>query len=90
MITIGIISAFGLLLLAFKIAGRKVIGLDIFFDIGITIALMVMFAGTFSGMAAAMIGGLSVSIVLLIMRKTMTHEVLKIEKGKPSWHKVKP
>ena len=90
MITIGIISAFGLLLLAFKIMGRKVIGLDVFFDIGITVALMIMFAGTFSGMAAAMIGGLSVSVVLLIMRKTMTHEVLKIKKGKPSWHKVKP
>ena len=77
-------------MLAFKIAGRKVIGLDIFFEFGISAALIVMFAGTFSGMAAAMIGGLSVSIALLIMRKTMTHEVLKIEKGKPTWHKVKP
>ena len=77
MITIGIISAFGLLLLAFKIAGRKVIGLDIFFDIGITAALMVMFAGTFSGMAAAMIGGLSVSIALLIMRKPCLTKFLR-------------
>ena len=90
MLTIGILSALGLLLLALKAGGKKVIGMDIVFDIGITITLMIMFAGTFSGMAAAMIGGLSVSIALLIMRKTMTHEVLKIEKGKPTWHKVKP
>jgi len=70
--------------------GRKVIGLDVFFDIGITVALMIMFAGTFSGMAAAMIGGLSVSITLLVMRKTMTHEVLTVTKGKPSWKEIDP
>ena len=90
MLTIGIISALGLLLLALKIAGRKVIGMDIWFDIAITITLMIMFAGTFSGMAAAMFGGLFVTILLFIMKRTMVHETLVVEKGFPKWKKVNP
>ena len=90
MLTIGIISALGLLLLALKIGGRKVIGMDVWFDIGITITLMIMFAGTFSGMTAAMIGGLFVTILLFIMKKTMVHETLTVEKGLPKWKEVNP
>ena len=90
MLTIGILSALGLLLLALKIGGRKVIGMDIVFDIAITITLMIMFAGTFSGMAAAMIGGLFVTILLFIMKKTMVHETLTVEKGLPKWKEVNP
>ena len=90
MLTIGILSALGLLLLALKIGGRKVIGMDIVFDIAITITLMIMFAGTFSGMAAAMIGGLFVTILLFIMKRTMVHETLTVEKGLPKWKEVNP
>tara|TARA_Y100000356_G_C11073988_1_gene190459 strand:- start:22 stop:300 length:279 start_codon:yes stop_codon:yes gene_type:complete len=90
MLTIGIISALGLLLLALKIGGRKVIGMDVWFDIGITITLMIMFAGTFSGMTAAMIGGLFVTILLFFMKKTMVHETLTVEKGLPKWKEVDP
>ena len=90
MLTIGIISALGLLLLALKVGGRKVIGMDIVFDIAITITLMIMFAGTFSGMAAAMFGGLFVTILLFIMKKTMVHETLTVEKGLPKWKEVNP
>ena len=77
---VGILSALGLLLLALKAGGRKTIGHDIFVDVMITITLMVCFYGTFSGMAAAMVGGLVASIVLFIMKKTMTHEKLTVEK----------
>ena len=90
MLTIGIISALGLLLLALKIGGRKIIGMDIYLDIAITITLMIMFAGTFSGMAAAMIGGLFVTILLFIMKKPMVHETLTVEKGLPKWKEVDP
>tara|TARA_Y100000034_G_scaffold30150_1_gene36729 strand:+ start:2173 stop:2472 length:300 start_codon:yes stop_codon:yes gene_type:complete len=82
MLLIGILSAFGLLLLLLKVGGRKVIGADIFVDIAITITLMVCFYGTFSGMAAAMLGGLIASIVLFIMKKTMVHEVIAVNKNK--------
>jgi hypothetical protein len=74
MLTIGIISALGLLLLALKALGRKAIGSDIFIDVLITVTLMVCFYGTFSGMAAAMVGGLCASVVLFVMKKTMVHD----------------
>ena len=72
MISIGIISALALLLLALKIGGRKTIGNDIFVDVLITVTLMVCFYGTFSGMTAAMVGGLCASIVLFLLKKTET------------------
>ena len=82
MLLIGILSAFGLLLLVLKVGGRKVIGADIFIDIAITITLMVCFYGTYSGMVAAMLGGLAASVVLFIMKKTMVHEVIAVKKNK--------
>tara|TARA_R100000664_G_C2750250_1_gene137549 strand:- start:1688 stop:2014 length:327 start_codon:yes stop_codon:yes gene_type:complete len=78
---VGILSALGLLLLALKAGGRKTIGHDVFVDVLITVTLMVCFYGTFSGMTAAMIGGLSASVVLFIMKKTMRHEKLEVVKG---------
>tara|TARA_R110000744_G_scaffold158827_2_gene274880 strand:+ start:369 stop:704 length:336 start_codon:yes stop_codon:yes gene_type:complete len=80
MLLIGIVSALGLLLLALKAGGRKTIGNDIFVDVLITLTLMVAFYGTFSGMAAAMVGGLTASIVLFILKKTVNHEVLTVTK----------
>tara|TARA_B100000927_G_scaffold121844_1_gene98239 strand:- start:191 stop:511 length:321 start_codon:yes stop_codon:yes gene_type:complete len=76
MLLIGIFSALGLLLLALKAGGRKTIGHDIFVDVLITFTLMVAFYGTFSGMAAAMVGGLVASIVLFVLKKTMVHQKL--------------
>jgi len=80
MLTIGILSALGLLLLALKAGGRKTIGNDVFVDVLITMTLLVCFYGTFSGMAAAMIGGLVASVTLFILKKTMVHEKLVITK----------
>lgn len=80
MLLIGIVSALGLLLLALKIGGRKTIGNDVFVDVLITVTLMVCFYGTFSGMTAAMVGGLCASIVLFVLKKTMRHEVLAVKK----------
>ena len=79
MYLIGIFSALGLLLLALKIGGRKTIGSDIFVDVLITLTLMVAFYGTFSGMAAAMLGGLCASVVLFLLKRTMHHETLTVK-----------
>tara|TARA_R100001460_G_scaffold99746_1_gene143054 strand:- start:506 stop:838 length:333 start_codon:yes stop_codon:yes gene_type:complete len=81
MLMVGILSALGLLLLALKAGGKKAIGHDIFVDVLITVTLMVCFYGTFSGMTAAMVGGLTASVVLFVMKKTMVHEKLTIERG---------
>tara|TARA_R100000458_G_C8230599_1_gene212383 strand:- start:667 stop:999 length:333 start_codon:yes stop_codon:yes gene_type:complete len=106
MLMVGILSALGLLLLALKAGGRKTIGHDILVDVLITVTLMVCFYGTFSGMTAAMVGGLTASLVLFFMKKTMTHEVLvfknkpktifdkpfavKVPNVKASWQTVEP
>ena len=102
MLLVGIFSALGLLLIALKLGGRKTIGSDVFVDVLITFTLMICFYGTFSGVTAAMIGGLFVSIVLFVMKKTMKHEKLAVTKtktgfgkasfSKPSvkWKKIEP
>ena len=41
---------------------------------------MVCLYGTFAGMTAAMVGGLTASLVLFIMKKTMVHEKLEINR----------
>ena len=79
MLMVGILSALGLLLLALKAGGKKAIGHDIFVDVLITVTLMVCFYGTFSGMTAAMVGGLVASITLFLMKKFMVHKKLRIE-----------
>ncbi len=78
----GIIAAAGMLFLLFKFGVRKVITYDIFFDVLITFFLVIVLAGTFSGMIAALFGGLLVSVVLFIMKRTMRHEKLSLVKTK--------
>ena len=82
MISAGIISALGLLFLLFKFGIRRVISFDIPIDIGFTALLMFVFAGTFGGMMAAMLGGLIISITLFVMKLTMTREELVLVKVK--------
>ena len=78
MIFAGTLSALGLLFLIFKFGIRRVIAYDIPIDITVTALLMYAFAGTYSGMIAAMVGGLIVSITLFIMKRTMYREELKL------------
>ncbi len=82
MMLAGLIAAAGLLFLLFKFGVRKVITYDIFFDVVITFFLMIILAGTFSGMMAALLGGLIVSVVLFVMKRTMRHEKLCLVKTK--------
>lgn len=80
MIFAGLLSALGLLFLIFKFGIRRIIAYDIPIDITVTAFLMYAFAGTYSGMIAAMVGGLIVSITLFIMKRTMRREVLMFVK----------
>ena len=68
-IVAGVASAIGILFLLFKLDIRKVLAFDIFVDIGASVLLIVMFAGTFAGMMAAVIAGSIISIVLYCMKK---------------------
>ena len=72
----GLLSALGLLFLIFKFGIRRVVSYDIPIDVAVTALLMWAFAGTYSGMMAAMVGGLIVSIVLYALKQTIVREVL--------------
>jgi membrane protein CcdC involved in cytochrome C biogenesis len=82
MIIAGLLSAVGLLFLIFKFGVRRAITYDIPLDVACTGLLMFLFAGTFGGMFAAMVGGLVISITLFVMKKTMTREQLMFVKTK--------
>ena len=55
----GVFSAFAIIFLLAKFDFGKVLWLDIPIDIASTALLVAMFAGTFAGMMAAVIGGAS-------------------------------
>ena len=78
MMIAGITAAAGLLFLILKLGPKRVISYDIPIDIAITSFLMYILAGTYSGMMAALIGGLIVSVVLFAMKKTMIREELRL------------
>jgi len=82
MMIAGITAAAGLLFLVLKLGPRKIISYDIPIDIAITALLMWSLAGTYSGMMAALVGGLVVSIILFVMKKTMVREELRLNNRK--------
>ncbi len=96
MIFAGLISALGILFLLFKFGVRRIISFDIPIDIASTGLLMFLFAGTFGGMMAAMVGGLCISVTLFVMKKTMAREELMWVKTKSfpyrkfAWVEVDP
>jgi|ETNmetMinimDraft_16_1059900.scaffolds.fasta_scaffold449091_1 hypothetical protein len=79
-IWVGIAAAAGILVILFKIGFRKVIHYDIPIDIMVTLALMWMFAGTYSGMIAAVTGGLFTSFILIALKRTFPHDGFHLPK----------
>ena len=65
----GVFSALAILFLLAKFDFKKVLWLDIPIDIASTILLVAMFAGTFAGMMAAVIGGCIISVTLYVSKK---------------------
>ena len=61
----------------------QVINYDIYVDLFVTVLLMFLLAGTFSGRMAALTAGTIVSVLLFFMKRTMRHEsygVIKTDK----------
>ena len=79
MILAGLISAIGILILILKLGMRKVISYDVAIDVIVTGILMFSLAGTYSGMMAALVGGLFVSITLFLMKRFMVREELVVQ-----------
>lgn len=81
----GVFSALAILFLLAKFDMKKVLWLDIPIDIASTILLVVMFAGTFAGMMAAVIGGCIISATLFGMKKVVGYKKPKIKKFGYEW-----
>lgn len=64
---------------------RKALGFDLLLDIAATIAMMLAFAGTYSGMAAAIMGGLIFSAMLIATKKLWGYESLHWNNSRPVW-----
>ena len=86
-LTLGLISAVGILLLLFKCGDiRKVLAFDVPIDIGATIGLSMLFFGTVSGMAIAAVGGLIITIVLFVLKKAIGYKRLTLR----GWKEAEP
>tara|TARA_R100001440_G_scaffold5048_4_gene11071 strand:- start:1352 stop:1630 length:279 start_codon:yes stop_codon:yes gene_type:complete len=85
----GTFSAFAIIFLLAKFDFKKVLWLDIPIDIISTCLLIIMFAGTFAGMMAAVIGGCIVSAFLYISKKLIGYKKPKWKKYRYTWEDVK-
>lgn len=84
----GIVSAMAILFLLAKFDFKKVLWLDVPIDIISTVLLIIMFAGTFAGMMAAVIGGCIISITLYAMKKLKGYKKPMRNKFKYEWVEV--
>lgn len=85
MVLAGAVSAAAMIFLLLKLDLKKVCGYDFFVDVGFTGLLAWMFAGTYSGMMAAIIGGAIVSIFLFFVKKLNGYSQLKLINRKLIW-----
>nr|BAR16664.1 hypothetical protein [uncultured Mediterranean phage uvMED] len=86
----GIFSALAILFLLFKFNIKRVLAFDVPIDIASSALLVVLFAGTFAGMMAAVIGGSIISIVLYVMKKIKGCEKPRRKGFKVVWVNVPP
>jgi MFS superfamily sulfate permease-like transporter len=90
MILFSVMIFIGILLFLFKLDLKKVFGLNIWFDIAITMVLTIVFAGTFSGVLIGLLVGAFVSVFLLVGRWFTTYQTPKITRHGVEWTTVTP
>lgn len=83
-------SAGALFILLIKLNIRRVLGYDVFFDVTCTVVLITSFSGTVTGMAAAMIAGVCISIMLGIAKLLFGYERLERDGFKIRWRYYSP
>jgi len=79
LITPGLLTALAFFILIMKLRHntiRRLLGFDIYIDLLATAVMMFAFAGTFGGMMAAIIGGLTFSIALILAKKIYGYDKL--------------
>jgi nicotinamide riboside transporter PnuC len=86
----GLIASLAILFLLFKLPIRKLLWQDALIDVLATIALMVMFAGTFSGMMAAVVGGCIISITLFAAKRVIGYDKPVRRGFRFHWQRIEP
>jgi len=76
MLLAGLLTALGMLFLLYKVGFKRVLAYDVVVDIVATLGLMSIFAGTYSGMMAAIVGGLFISVILIVAKRFVSYEKL--------------
>ena len=70
----GILAALAILILLCKLGLKRFIRHDIILDFAISMLLGVLFVGTMSGMMIALIGGITASIALYVIKQFIPKE----------------
>lgn len=70
----GVVTALAFIFLLLKCPIRRLLAFDFAIDVGVTALMMVMFAGTFAGMFAAVTGGAIVSVFLYATKQLIGYE----------------
>jgi len=83
---IGLISVAAIMFLLLKMNIRKWLWIDVILDIGVTVLFISMFAGTFSGMVAAVMAGTIFSVILFVLKKVLGYQRFTLR----GWKSVKP
>ena len=86
----GVFAGLAILFLLAKFDFKKGLWLDVPIDIISTLLLVVMFAGTFAGMMAAVIGGCLISVTLLLSKKAVGYKRPVRSGLRFRWQEVKP
>lgn len=76
----GCLTAIGVFILLLKLGLRNVLPFEVFIDVGVTIGLSILFKGTYSGLMAAIIGGITLSLLLTISKLFVRKEKLNAKR----------
>lgn len=87
---ISMASAAALFILFVKLNIRRVLGYDVIVDLCSTMLLVSMFSGTATGVAAAMFGGVILSLLLLIAKILLGYERLERDGSRLRWRFYPP
>ena len=82
----GLITCLAVLFIMAKVGMRRCLAYDVPIDIAVTIGLAIAFAGTYSGLMAAVIGGALFSAVTWILKAVLGYE--KFDWRTRTWRKV--
>lgn len=85
----GLIAVAAALVLLIKIPAhwiRRLLWLDIYLDVLVTMGFASILYGTYSGMTAALVAGLMFSVVLWITKQIMGHERLVFRRQRYRLH----